>query len=290
MKRHYLYLTTCIVNGKKYIGQHITHHKTVDKMLNDKYLGSGVVLHHAIKKYGKKAFDKDIIAVYNNQSDVDKAEIKYIEDNHVLENKDVWYNRAPGGQYGRSERHSEYTSKRMKEIFADDEYRKRYGWPTVAEMETRKINIKRYELIRKLKSIARLKRIEEDKANKLQISIDNGFKSWIEYKRSLVEYKYTDNRKMANEWQRTPIGRFTIRQSKINKVHKGYGRYKPHEFKKLMEDKSISIRDGAVLLGCSVDTIKNMRRGWCWQRKHNTKRKAIKSVKNEYYEVLARMA
>ncbi len=51
----YIYLTTCLVNGKKYIGQSINQ-----KDINT-YLGSGVAFKCALKKYGKDMFVKTIL-------------------------------------------------------------------------------------------------------------------------------------------------------------------------------------------------------------------------------------
>ena len=51
----YLYEVTNLVNGKNYIGQHITDD------LDDGYLGSGKALRAAIKKYGRDSFKKDIL-------------------------------------------------------------------------------------------------------------------------------------------------------------------------------------------------------------------------------------
>jgi hypothetical protein len=48
-----VYITTNLVNGKKYIGSH--------KDNNPNYLGSGVLLSKAIKKYGKDNFAREII-------------------------------------------------------------------------------------------------------------------------------------------------------------------------------------------------------------------------------------
>ena len=51
----YIYLTTCLVNGKKYIGQSINQR---DK---NTYLGSGIAFKNALQKYGKDAFIKTIL-------------------------------------------------------------------------------------------------------------------------------------------------------------------------------------------------------------------------------------
>jgi len=48
-----IYKTTNIINNKSYIGR--------DKNNNPKYLGSGKILKHAIKKYGKDSFIKEIL-------------------------------------------------------------------------------------------------------------------------------------------------------------------------------------------------------------------------------------
>ena len=51
----YIYLTTCVVNGKKYVGQSINHR---DK---NTYLGSGIAFKCALRKYGKDNFKKTIL-------------------------------------------------------------------------------------------------------------------------------------------------------------------------------------------------------------------------------------
>ena len=55
---YYIYRITNKVNGKTYIGQHKY------KELNDSYMGSGVHLRRAQKKYGMENFEKKIL-VFN---------------------------------------------------------------------------------------------------------------------------------------------------------------------------------------------------------------------------------
>ena len=55
-KKHYLvYKTTCLINGKIYIGQH----QTFDP--NDNYLGSGKELNEDIEKFGRANFKREIL-------------------------------------------------------------------------------------------------------------------------------------------------------------------------------------------------------------------------------------
>jgi len=47
-KYNYVYVTTNLINGAQYVGDHSTNN------LNDDYLGSGKYLFRSIKKYKKK--------------------------------------------------------------------------------------------------------------------------------------------------------------------------------------------------------------------------------------------
>ena len=68
-----IYITTNLINGKKYIGSHLI------SGINDTYLGSGVLLKKAIKKYGKSNFQREIIAQLDNIEDMKKLEEYYIK-------------------------------------------------------------------------------------------------------------------------------------------------------------------------------------------------------------------
>jgi hypothetical protein len=91
-KFYYIYKTTNLVNGKQYIGDHSTYN------LNDKYLGSGKLLHNSIKKYGKQNFNKEILEYFNTKEEAFNAQEKYIQQYNTL--KPNGYNISPKGGYG----------------------------------------------------------------------------------------------------------------------------------------------------------------------------------------------
>ena len=71
-KQKYIYQTTNLINGKKYIGKHIGY-------INDDYLGSGIILNKAISKYGKENFKKEILEIVNNNIELNEREKFYIK-------------------------------------------------------------------------------------------------------------------------------------------------------------------------------------------------------------------
>ena len=62
----FIYLTTNLVNGKRYIGQHTTNN------LQDGYLGSGVLILKAIEKYGTENFQREILCYCETQEELDQ--------------------------------------------------------------------------------------------------------------------------------------------------------------------------------------------------------------------------
>lgn len=63
-----LYKTTNTINGRYYIGVH----KTEDP--NDSYLGSGLAIKRAIAQYGRAAFVKEVLAVFDTAEEAFLAE------------------------------------------------------------------------------------------------------------------------------------------------------------------------------------------------------------------------
>ena len=92
-KKHYLiYKTTCLVNGKIYIGQHQTYN------LNDGYIGSGIALNEDIEKFGRENFRTEILFDFNNFTDMDNKERELVNESFIA--RTDTYNIILGGANG----------------------------------------------------------------------------------------------------------------------------------------------------------------------------------------------
>lgn len=112
-----IYRITNLINGKTYIGQH----KYKDNPY-DRYMGAGVILHQAYKKYGIENFIKDIIvANIKDKETANKLEIKYIEYERIS-NGNGCYNIANGGEGSSGCHLSEEHKKRISEANKGKEF------------------------------------------------------------------------------------------------------------------------------------------------------------------------
>ena len=113
MKYYGIYKLTNLVNGKMYIGQHVTDD------LDDGYMGSGIWINHAIKKYGKEAFTKEWLEFAENAEDLNYLERMYV-DEEWLARPDT-YNLTLGGVSHRefSKSTKELISENTKKAMAD---------------------------------------------------------------------------------------------------------------------------------------------------------------------------
>lgn len=89
-KYNYFYKITNNINGHFYYGIHSTED------INDGYMGSGIALKRALKKYGPENFTKEILKYFNTR----KEAAKYEEENvtMALISEDGCYNVIPGGE------------------------------------------------------------------------------------------------------------------------------------------------------------------------------------------------
>ncbi|WP_335871264.1 GIY-YIG nuclease family protein [Bacillus sp. 2205SS5-2] len=84
----FIYLTTNLLNGMKYVGKHSRN--------DDTYLGSGVRLKEAIEEQGEENFEREIIAYAYSAVQLNELEKMYIDTFHAVDDPS-FYNLAPGG-------------------------------------------------------------------------------------------------------------------------------------------------------------------------------------------------
>lgn len=89
---YFIYITTNLINGHKYIGKH-------HGALNDSYLGSGTLLKQAIQKYGKENFKKEILYISQNEKENSQKEKEFIKVFNAVKDKN-FYNIHEGGDGG----------------------------------------------------------------------------------------------------------------------------------------------------------------------------------------------
>jgi group I intron endonuclease len=101
-----IYKTTNLINGKFYIG----------KDENNKlwYLGSGVLIKKAIKKYGRENFIKTIIDTSNDKDELCKKERFWIRF-YNSQDSSIGYNVADGGEGGFTGFRSEESKRKIGE-------------------------------------------------------------------------------------------------------------------------------------------------------------------------------
>ena len=84
-----IYKITNLVNGKMYIGQH----KTTN--IDDGYMGSGILIQAAVKKYGKENFRKEWIQFCESEDEMNVVEYTIVDDDWI--SRSDTYNLCRGG-------------------------------------------------------------------------------------------------------------------------------------------------------------------------------------------------
>lgn len=84
----FIYKTTCLVNGKIYIGKH-------QGSESDNYLGSGTVFKCALKKHGKENFQREILRRCNSEHELKIWEYVFIK-KYNSQDINIGYNVADG--------------------------------------------------------------------------------------------------------------------------------------------------------------------------------------------------
>ena len=107
IENFYVYKITNLINNKYYIGKR----KCNCNITDDTYMGSGIAIQQALKKYGKDNFKKEILAVVESEEKAFEMEADLLTTEHV--NDPFCYNLREGGLGGWS--HAEDTKKIISE-------------------------------------------------------------------------------------------------------------------------------------------------------------------------------
>lgn len=175
----YIYLTTNLIDGKKYIGQHRSN------IFDKSYFGSGILINKAIEKYGRENFKCEILKECYSDEELNLSEKEFVE-KFDASNSDEFYNIARGGlghtcdpwnkgKHGTVSEKSLETWKKCQHLPASEKQKK-----TLAE-------------IRKNISVSEETREKLSKAQKDKICINNGEINKYINKESLDEF-------LSNGW------------------------------------------------------------------------------------------
>ena len=171
----FIYKTTCLVNGKIYVGKH-------QGSESDNYLGSGTVFELALKKYGKKNFRREILRRCKTLHELKVWEHVYIKKYHS-QDPNIGYNIADGDVNT-----TEFNPMKIPEVC--EKVRKALTGRKVTDETKRKMS----------NSSPRRKWTEEQKMNLSKKM--SGRKFTEEHKQKLREAKLGKKGELSNSWGR----------------------------------------------------------------------------------------
>lgn len=180
----YIYETTNLVNGTKYIGL------SSKKEFDESYLGSGLILIKAVKKYGRENFKvKPLEYHYSKQSLID-AERRVIKERKA-NISDKYYNICEGGQWGNV---VSGMSKERKEVMSEKISKKRKAWFN-NNPEQRELYAKRMSEMASGKKLS-----EEDKARLQKAQKEDRINNPEKYKKAIEKGLQTRKDNNSNPW------------------------------------------------------------------------------------------
>jgi Mor family transcriptional regulator len=245
----YVYETTNLVNGKKYIGVSVT------KNNSDNYLGSGVLLKRAIKKYGVENFNKTIIKNFSSEEEARNYERVLIDELDAINDKN-YYNLVAGGFGGGVKNH--LVTDETKQKISNSHKGKKLSRKQVIGMAKSTLQ---YDLdgnfIKEFETKADAENEINSKMNRLigdKICRIKGF-LW-KYKNGDIEQKIQSSKNLDRD--------------KKNKLSKIVGKLSKEEAINLVKDKEIGLtylelsKKYGVSKSCAYEIVTGKTYKWIW--------------------------
>lgn len=228
MKYYTIYKITNSINGKYYIGKHITEN------LNDGYMGSGKYIKSAVAKHGKDNFVKEILILCENEEDMNNKERELIDHTDSLS-----YNLTVGGIGGwdyvnsnglsNTPENKKRKSDTMK-IYWDEEKRKshsdkmkKYNVENGTSRYTEELNRRYADTEYKQKFIDKMKIVNADteKRKKAGQKIKELWESDEDFKNKMKKRKHGSNSEKLKEKWKDPIWKeMMLNRRKKNETNK----------------------------------------------------------------------
>ncbi len=144
--KHIIYKITNTINNKIYIGAHSTED------IHDSYMGSGIAVKRAQKKYGMDNFTKEILHVFNTREEMYEKEREIV--NLEFINRSDTYNAGIGGKgapmalIGWSDEQRKLISENTAKVMQTPEMRERLSKSHTGKKQSEETNRKRSETIK----------------------------------------------------------------------------------------------------------------------------------------------
>lgn len=176
----YIYLTTNAISNRKYIGRR-------KGSFTEKYLGSGIALKDAIKKYGEEAFTVQPIFYAFSDEDLNNAEKTIIAYYNASVNEE-FYNIAVGGNCWGSSHTKETKNKIRLKAIGRTAFNKGVPNPEASKRMTENNPMKNPEIAKKVSETLRMKFANEEK----QLSFRFSFSKYGKDGRKKTLWTYPD--------------------------------------------------------------------------------------------------
>ena len=192
-----VYRTTCLTNGKIYIGVHKTRNP------DDTYLGSGTDLCADVGRLGRGQFQKEVLFIYDTPTEALEKEAELVTAAFVR--KAHTYNRMKGGAYAHDK------------FFQEGERNSQYGtvWICKEGEKTRKIDLSEWPLFESqgwMRGRSFLKkRREEERQRQIQARRPRVLKAASE---RMLEYNESQRGSQKLDWDKV---------GQIRRLHAGGG-------------------------------------------------------------------